>query len=153
VVKILSSKIPYSSPDHPLPCRSMTKARQATGTEHLEMSHHRIGEALNHICLPGWGVDISKALRFFLPRRSMQLQGEGTRSVNLSSCTKRRGEAPQSLAEGDDTPRRVCHSGFHSLCDRPFVCYIVFSEGDGVAASRFSAHSPQPRLSGWRMQR
>ncbi len=53
VVKSLSAKIPYSSPDHPLPCRLIPKARQATVAEHLEMSHHRIGKALNHICPPG----------------------------------------------------------------------------------------------------
>jgi hypothetical protein len=29
----------------------MPKARQATGTEQLKMSHHRIGKALNHVCL------------------------------------------------------------------------------------------------------
>ncbi len=53
VVKSLSAKIPYSSPDHTLPCLLIQKARQATDAEHLEMSHHRIGKALNHICLPG----------------------------------------------------------------------------------------------------
>ena len=53
VVKSLSAKIPYSSPDHTLPCLLMPKARQATGAEHIEMSHHRIGKAFNHICLPG----------------------------------------------------------------------------------------------------
>jgi len=32
VVKSLSANIPYSSPDHPLPCRSIPTARQATVT-------------------------------------------------------------------------------------------------------------------------
>jgi hypothetical protein len=36
----------------------MPYARQATGAEHLKKSHHRIGKALNHICLPGGGADI-----------------------------------------------------------------------------------------------
>ncbi len=67
VVKSLSAKIPCSSPDHPLPCLLISQARQATGAEHPEMSHHRIGKALNHICLPGDSVAISKASRHFVP--------------------------------------------------------------------------------------
>jgi hypothetical protein len=67
VVKSLSAKIPYLSPDHPLPCLLMPKFRQATGAEHLEMSHHRIGKVLNHICLPRRRVTINKDLRRFTP--------------------------------------------------------------------------------------
>jgi hypothetical protein len=67
VAKSLSAKIPYSSPDHPVPCPSMPEARQATGAEHLAMSHHRIGKALTHICLPGGKVSISKTLRHCVP--------------------------------------------------------------------------------------